>query len=204
MWPAVKLCHLQEHNWHTGRVYRRGSDGCETHKHTHTPDASHASSLRAKLASLQLTGNNLSFGFQLPGQTFELQLLETEKVRERGRGRECVKTICLFIYCHVYSHAEHYFGSSVTDTFLIVVKWTLQSVMGKQARYHCFCQFHTASYSLRRVWYVTKLRHQTKGWNTWSLGLNFPWHIICDLTLYGFAVTMWWLIRREGQKIKIC
>lgn len=45
--------------------------------HIHIPDASHASSLRAKFASLQLSGNNLSFGFQLPGQAFKLQLLET-------------------------------------------------------------------------------------------------------------------------------
>ena len=109
----------------------------------HTPDASHASSLRAKLASLQLTGNNLSFGFQLPGQTFKLQLLE----RERERGGGCIKTVRLFIYCFIYSRPEHYFGSVVSDTFFIVVKWTLQSVVGKQARYHRVCQLHTARHS---------------------------------------------------------
>lgn len=46
---------------------------------THTPDAGHASGLRTKLASLQLTGNNLSFCLQLPGQTFKLQLLGMHK-----------------------------------------------------------------------------------------------------------------------------
>lgn len=75
-------------------VQRRGFDGLDTrtgahtctyiddiptraHARTrvHTPDARHASGLRAKLASLQLTGNNLPLGFQLPGETFKLQLL---------------------------------------------------------------------------------------------------------------------------------
>ena len=86
---------------HTGRVYRECVKK-KTHRHTHTytythvhtPDASHASSLRAKLASLQLTGNNLSFGFQLPGQTFKLQLLERE--RERGEGVVSKQSVYLF------------------------------------------------------------------------------------------------------------
>lgn len=42
----------------------------------HSPDAGHASGLRAEFASLQLTGNDLSLGLQLPGQTFKLQLLQ--------------------------------------------------------------------------------------------------------------------------------
>lgn len=42
----------------------------------HSPDAGHASGLRAQFASLQLTGNDLPLGLQLPGQTFKLQLLE--------------------------------------------------------------------------------------------------------------------------------
>lgn len=47
----------------------------------HSPDAGHASSLRAQFASLQLTGDDLPLGLQLPGQTFKLQLLEG---RDRG------------------------------------------------------------------------------------------------------------------------
>lgn len=56
-----------------------GKKNMKEDTHTHTPDAGHASGLRAQLASLQLTGNNLSFSFQLPGQTFKLQLLQTYK-----------------------------------------------------------------------------------------------------------------------------
>ena len=67
--------------------------------------------------------------------------------RERERGGGCIKTVRLFIYCFIYSRPEHYFGSVVSDTFFIVVKWTLQSVVGKQARYHRVCQLHTARHS---------------------------------------------------------
>lgn len=49
----------------------------------HSPDAGHAAGLRAEFASLQLTGNDLSLGLQLPGQTFKLQLLERW---DRGRN----------------------------------------------------------------------------------------------------------------------
>lgn len=63
MRPAVKAVHTH----------------ARTNTNTHIPDAGHASGLRTELASLQLTGNNLSFRLQLPGQTFKLQLLGMRK-----------------------------------------------------------------------------------------------------------------------------
>lgn len=115
---------------------------------THTPDASHASSFRAELASLQLTGNNLSFGFQLPGQTFKLQLLETERVTdrkaERGGRRMCQNNLSIYLQPYLQSfHSKSHFGSNDMDTFLIVEKWTLQSVVGKQAKCYKLHLTHT-------------------------------------------------------------
>lgn len=46
------------------------------------PDAAHAAGLWAQLAPLQLGGHDLTLGLQLPGQAFELQLLEGAQKRE--------------------------------------------------------------------------------------------------------------------------
>lgn len=72
------------------------------HTHMHTPDTSHASGLRAKLASLQLTGNNLSFSFQLPGQTFKLQLLERWE-RETERESENVSKQSIYLFTATFT-----------------------------------------------------------------------------------------------------
>lgn len=80
---------------HGKNVQKKDLTGVEI-THTHTPDAGHASSLRAKLASLQLTGNNLSFSFQLPGQTFKLQLLQRE-------GENVSQHVSIYLLSHLQS-----------------------------------------------------------------------------------------------------
>lgn len=47
------------------------------------PDAAHAAGLRSQLAPLQLGGHDLTFGLQLPGEAFELQLLPGTREREQ-------------------------------------------------------------------------------------------------------------------------
>lgn len=94
---CCKASHLQDRSWQAReKCTKKGSDRCWNNTHTHTPDAGHASSLRAKLASLQLTGNNLSFSFQLPGQTFKLQLLQRE-------GENVSQHVSIYLLSHLQS-----------------------------------------------------------------------------------------------------
>lgn len=111
MWAAVKLVTCKSTaDTHKQSIQKLTWQVLDTqtgsrHTRTHTPDARHASSLRAKLASLQLTGNNLSFGFQFPGQTFKLQLLERERERRGGgRGaRMCQNNLSIYLLSHLQS-----------------------------------------------------------------------------------------------------
>lgn len=117
---SCETSHLQERSWHAQvectEENLRQTNTC-TQPQMHTPDTSHASGLRAKLASLQLTGNDLSFGFQLPGQTFELQLLE-----RRDRGNVVYLLTITFVVTLSITSAP----SSLSHFFLIGVKWTLR------------------------------------------------------------------------------